>query len=123
MCFLAIYRLLDEVNVRALASLLWDLGYSINIRGNIVEGVYCESRVRVEVSGNMLKLESNDYGPKCLEDLARVINSLRLRGYGPKLIILKSPYILSLEGERGETRKLLSRLGLRVDEVYSGYCG
>mgnify|MGYP000421495567 CR=1 FL=1 len=123
MCFLAIYRLMDEVSIRALASLLWDLGYSINIRGNVVEGVYCGSHIRVEISGEMLKLESNDYGSRCLEDLAKVISSLRLKGYGPKLIVLRSPYILSLESERGETRRLLSKLGLRVNEVYSGYCG
>lgn len=123
MCFLAIYRLASEISIRAFASILWDLGYSVSIRGNVVEGVYCGGSVRVEVSNNIIKLESPNYGSRCLSDLARIIDSLKLKGYNPKLIILKSPYIISLERRRGDTERLLSRLGLKVNSVYSGYCG
>ncbi len=114
---------MNEISIRSFASLLWDLGYSVNFRGNVVEGIYYNSHIKVSLSRNLIRIESNDYGPRCLNDLAKIVNSLRLRGYRPKLIILKSPYIISLEKERGETAKLLSKLGLKINTVYNGFCG
>jgi hypothetical protein len=41
----------------------------------------------------------------------------------PEAIYFSSPYAYAYEKKRGSAKKLLKKLGLEAEEVYSGYCG
>jgi len=123
MCFLALYLLTSAISTFEMVRILRELGYDIRVRGNVIEADLFNRHLKVKIKSNSLALESNDYGPKCLEDLANIINELRYRDYMPRLIVLKSPYLISLEKKKGDTKRLLGMLGLNAKKMYNGYCG
>ncbi len=123
MCFMAMYMLMNAISNFEFARILEDLGYIVNVRDDVIEARRGNESLKVKIRGNTLSLESNDYGVKCLEDLAEIIDELEFKGLMPKLIVLKSPYIYSLEKKKGATRKLLESLGFDIKEIYDSYCG
>ncbi len=123
MCFMAMYLLLNAISSFDFARILEDLGYSVELKGDLVIARRGSGVLRARIAGNKLAMETNDYGSRCLEDLSEIVDELRFRGLMPRLIVMKSPYVFAKEEEMGATRKLLNALGFDVKELYDSYCG
>ncbi len=123
MCFLAIFMLKKMIDIHIFAKLLQELGYSIEIRNNVVEAWKNRARLRATLEYNRIRVETNDYGPECARDYEALIKGLIELDTKPEVIYFSSPYVYGFEKKRGRTKKLLEELGLEAEEIYSGRCG
>jgi predicted GNAT family acetyltransferase len=123
MCFLTVLRLAKLIEIGELEKLLKELGFEVVTRGRVLEARRGEAKLRAFLEKNSLKIETNDYGEQCLKDYENIYKGLLEMDAKPEAIHFTSPYVYAYEKKRGSAKKLLKKLGLEAEEVYSGYCG
>ena len=127
MCFMVLLRLSKTISEEIFAEILKELGYEVEVREldgrRVVEGRRGVAELRASVDKDFLKVETDDYGPRCTRDLDEIVKALYEKDLKPEVIQLVSPYITAYEKRRGKTKKLLEEIGIEAEEVYSSYCG
>ncbi len=127
MCFIAILMLRRIINVDTFVDILRNLGYSVLVREAggryVLEARRNKVKMKTLLNRDILKIETEDYGPNCIRDLDELYKALYEDDLQPEVIEIISPYIFAYEKKRMKTKKLFDRLGIETEEVYSGYCG
>ena len=121
--FLAIYLLRNEVDTKVIANILEELGYRVVVFDDRIEAYRDVRSIRIRVNGRELRIQTNDYGPICLNDLKVLEKEFSRRGLGPRMLIIKSPYIIALEEDKDATKELFKGKKIRLKREYVGYCG
>jgi hypothetical protein len=111
------------ISLSEFEKLLKDLGFETVVRGSILEARKGDAKLKARLEGDKLRIETSDYGESCLRDYDAIYKDLVELDAKPEAIYLMSPYIYSYEKKRGITKKLLKKLGIEANEIYSGYCG
>lgn len=123
MCFLAVLLLRRLISLGEFEKLLRDLGFETVVRGNVLEARKGGAKLEARLEGDKLRIGTSDYGEDCLRDYDAIYKGLVELDAKPEAIYFTSPYIYSYEKRRGAAKKLLKRLGIEAEEIYSGYCG
>lgn|GEM_PF-1858141 len=123
MCFLAVFRLRKAIDSFIFAKMLQDLGFSIDIRGSVVEARRDRAMIRALIDRDRVEVKTNKYGEECLKDYEDIVKGLIELDTKPEVVYFTSPYIYGYEKRRGKLKKLIKELGLEAEEVYSGLCG
>lgn len=127
MCFISILLLRKMVDLDTIVGVLKSLGYTVEIResggGSIVEARRGRARMWSTLDRSILKIETEDYGLDCLRDLDEIYRALYEEDLKPEVVEVISPYIYVYEKRRRRAKKLFEKVGIEVEELYSGYCG